>query len=152
MSQAVMPDLERAIRRQLRGAIEEYAHISEDRVKASLSRPGSPVPFVASQPGEPPTDWYGNVIAGIHTEVFEDAHGIGFRLFSTAVDSYRHVGEHISYRIEIGGFWWSGKAYDPKDGKVKQVAPPHEVAARPFMGPEVDIWKEEGLAALGSLM
>jgi hypothetical protein len=91
---------------------------------------GSVVPFVASSPGEYPYLWDGTLRDSV--QYAADANPLRGWIVSDAVDKHVHPGHHFSADEEFGHFW-DGWAWDFQTGKIVKVAPPHEVAPRPFL-------------------
>ena len=121
----------------VKGIMEAQGRESVGNIKRSLSKPGSPVPMVYAPVGEPSTNWYNNMIDAITFNVEVRGNMVTLNVVSDAVD--QHMGQgHFSYRAEKGGHFWDGRAYDPRSGKIVQVAPPHVVGPRPHMAPELD--------------
>jgi hypothetical protein len=111
-------------------------------VRESLSVPGSPVPFIASSPGEPPTNWYGNMLFPEALYLVDDTANVSDISMTLVSDAMDLTGTHHFSADAEFGHWWDGKAYDPVDGQIKQVAPPHDVAPRPFMRPGFALMKQ----------
>lgn len=117
--------------------MSDYAQLAREEIVASLSTPGSVVPFVVSAPGQPSFNWDDELTAGIFAEEEADAETIAVTLISAGRSFWNQGGTVIAADAEFGS-WWDGWAFDSTDWKWVKAAEPHFVEPRPHMAPALE--------------
>ena len=141
----------REIREQVAQGMAQTMGVVRGETMMSLSVWGSPYPnFVASAPGEPPTNWFNELVDGISAYTVDEGDTVTGTLLSDgrSIDPERD-GEVIAAAAEEGSFW-DGFAYIPDLGHAMYICPPHFVEPRPYMAPQFDAFEANGLQMLAA--
>lgn len=138
-------DLVTRLQGRLARAMDRLGSDVQAEIVERLSVPGSVVPFVASRPGEPSTNWDDELTSGITHGVQVSRGSVTLTVRSAGVSKYQHPGKVIAADAEFGSFW-DGWAYDSRGGRWVKAARPHMVAPRPHMKPSLEDLKRSGLS------